>query len=63
MEDRVTRIELRYDRLGGRLKWIGDSEIQYDKLGSRPKRVGDIELNYGQVEKSSQMGWEQRGSI
>ena len=46
MKDGVTRIEFRYDRLGGRLKWIGDTEIQYDKLGSRPKRVGDIELEY-----------------
>ena len=37
-------IELTYDRLGTRLKRIGDVEIVYDMAGSRPKRLGDLDL-------------------
>ncbi len=46
MEDTVTHIELRYDALGSRLRWVGDTEIKYDKLGSRLRWIGDLELGY-----------------
>jgi hypothetical protein len=44
MEDRVTRIELGYDRLGSRLRWIGDLELGYEEgtrgwLDNRPKYI------------------------
>jgi hypothetical protein len=44
MEDRVTRIELRYDAWGSRLRWIGDLELGYEEgirgwLGDRPKYI------------------------
>ena len=35
----MTRIELRYDAWGSRLRWIGDTEIEYDWLGTRPKYI------------------------
>ena len=35
----MARIELRYDALGSRLRWIGDSEVRYDQLGNRPKYI------------------------
>jgi hypothetical protein len=40
----VTRIELRYDRLGSRLRWIGDLELRYEEgargwLDNRPKYI------------------------
>jgi hypothetical protein len=43
-EGRVTRIALRYDRLGSRLRWIGDLELRYEEgtrgwLDNRPKYV------------------------
>ena len=40
-------IALTYDRLGSRLRAIGDVTIEYDRLGSRPARLGDLPLTYG----------------
>jgi FHA domain/Tetratricopeptide repeat len=45
-EAQPERIELRYDKWGGRLRWIGDTEIKYDMLGSRPRWLGNTELRY-----------------
>jgi pSer/pThr/pTyr-binding forkhead associated (FHA) protein len=45
-EAQPERIELRYDKWGGRLRWIADTEINYDMLGSRPRWLGNMELRY-----------------
>jgi hypothetical protein len=41
-------MELRYDKWGYRLKWIGDVELHYERrgLGSRLRWIGDLELGY-----------------
>ena len=43
------RVELRYDRMGGRLVGIGNIEIRYDMMGGRPRQVGDIGINYDRL--------------
>ena len=43
------RVELRYDRMGGRLVGIGNTVIRYDKMGGRPRQVGDIGINYDRL--------------
>lgn len=50
LEDKVTRIdmELRYDRSGNRLEWVGDVALHYERLGlgDRLRWIGDSELRY-----------------
>jgi hypothetical protein len=42
-------MELRYDRLGSRLKWVGGVELHYDMLGNRLRWIGDSEVRYDQL--------------
>jgi hypothetical protein len=39
-------IELAYDRMGSRLRAIGEHAIDSDRMGSRPTRVGSLALEY-----------------
>jgi hypothetical protein len=39
-------IALTYDRLGSRLRSIGDVPVEYDRLGSRPAKLGAWPLSY-----------------
>ncbi len=47
------RVELHYDRMGGRLVGIGNTEIRYDMMGGRPRWLGDTELQ----------NWQHRNSV
>jgi hypothetical protein len=49
MEVSIMRVELRYDRLGGRLVGIGNTEIRYDMMGGRTRQVGNIGINYDRL--------------
>jgi hypothetical protein len=37
---------LSYDKLGTRLKRIGEAKLKYDRFGTRARRVGDLQLDY-----------------
>ena len=39
-------VELSYDKLGSRLRHIGDLELEYDRLGNRLNRVGSMGVEY-----------------
>lgn len=42
----MAEIEIKYDRLGSRLRSVGTAVVEYDRLGAHPRRLGHLELRF-----------------